>query len=358
MRKSTTNTFKDGLVMDLNPINTPNTVLTDCINGTIITYNGNEYSLQNDMGNFPLAGCNLENNFIPLGLKEYSGILYIISYNPITKQTQIGSYPSVKEAENITVPEVDKSISFDIISDNSENTHLSYKDIESKSKMCIISKDLTNKSIINPGDEYTFDPETPDNKSAFQSIEYYILDSNKNTYNITDELNIKNEQRHVSWQIPGWLVAKKHTAELSSFAIDIISIDVAPFSNGESTASATIKFTWTSYDNLINNYNNGESIPPFIIKGNWTFGNQTGNINESNINSISLYNGAKSYYCSKDIKFNVTSNNLSDKLSIVATPWIYNLEYDILLIVLYIYKVVFLLIYYYPLKRLLLHPQL
>ena len=198
MRKSTTNTFKDGLVMDLNPINTPNTVLTDCINGTIITYNGNEYSLQNDMGNFPLAGCNLENNFIPLGLKEYSGILYIVSYNPITKQTQIGSYPSVKEAENTTVPEVDSSISFDIISDNSENTHLSYKDIESKSKMCIISKDLTNKSIINPGDEYTFDPEIPDNKSAFQSIEYYILDSNKNTYNITDELNIKNEKRHVS----------------------------------------------------------------------------------------------------------------------------------------------------------------
>ena len=54
MRKSTTNTFKDGLVMDLNPINTPNTVLTDCINGTIITYNGNEYSLQNDMGNYSI----------------------------------------------------------------------------------------------------------------------------------------------------------------------------------------------------------------------------------------------------------------------------------------------------------------
>lgn len=328
MRKSTTNTFKDGLVMDLNPINTPNTVLTDCVNGTIITYNGNEYSLQNDMGNFPLVGCNLNNNFIPLGLKEYGGILYIVSYNPITKQTQIGSYPSIKEAVNTAAPPTDSSISFDIISDSNENTPLSYKDIESKSKMCIISQDLTNKSIINPGDEYTFDPETPTDKSAFQSIEYYILDSNKNTYNITDELNIENKQCHVSWQIPGWLVAKKHTAELSSFAIDIISIDVAPFSNGKSTINATIKFTWTSYDKLINNYNDGKAIPPFIIKGNWAFGNQTGDINESDINSISLYNGAKSYYCSKDIKFNVTSNNLSDKLSIVVTPWIYNLEYD------------------------------
>ena len=97
------------------------------------------------------------------------------------------------------------------------------------------------------------------------------LITNKNTYNITDELNVKNEQCHVSWQIPGWLVAKKHTAELSSFAIDIISINVDPFSNGESTVNATIKFTWTSYDKLINNYNDGKSIPPFIIKGNCWF---------------------------------------------------------------------------------------
>lgn len=82
------------MIKDLNPINTPNSALTDCLNGTIITYNGNEHSLQNDKGNYALRNCKLPKNYLPVGLKEYGDILYIVSYNPITKKTQIGSYPS------------------------------------------------------------------------------------------------------------------------------------------------------------------------------------------------------------------------------------------------------------------------
>ena len=48
MNKVAVNTFSDGLITDLNPLSTPNTVLTNCLNGTIITYNGNEFTLQND----------------------------------------------------------------------------------------------------------------------------------------------------------------------------------------------------------------------------------------------------------------------------------------------------------------------
>lgn len=40
------NTFTGGLNTDLHPLTTPNDILTDCINGTVITYNGNEYILQ------------------------------------------------------------------------------------------------------------------------------------------------------------------------------------------------------------------------------------------------------------------------------------------------------------------------
>ena len=43
--------------MDLHPLSTPNNVLTDCLNGTFITYNGNEFSLQNDQGNYKLEYC-------------------------------------------------------------------------------------------------------------------------------------------------------------------------------------------------------------------------------------------------------------------------------------------------------------
>ena len=51
MRKEAVNTFNNGLNFDLNPLTTPNDVLTDCINGTFITFNGDELALQNDAGN-------------------------------------------------------------------------------------------------------------------------------------------------------------------------------------------------------------------------------------------------------------------------------------------------------------------
>lgn len=131
MKKESVNTFNEGLVYDLNPIVTPNNVLTDCINGTFLTFNGDELSLQNDAGNTTitvtnpsatlyniegegygigdsvyimedgiykyyrnLTGSNnngldpidwkelvveLSEGFYPIGVKEYGGILYIIS---------------------------------------------------------------------------------------------------------------------------------------------------------------------------------------------------------------------------------------------------------------------------------------
>lgn len=100
MRKESSNQFAEGLISDLNPINTPNTVLTDALNATIITYDGNEFSLQNDRGNYPLENCKLRENYIPVGLKEYGDILYIVSYNPITKNVEIGTYPSPAEVES------------------------------------------------------------------------------------------------------------------------------------------------------------------------------------------------------------------------------------------------------------------
>ena len=92
MRKTTSTEFKDGLNLDLHPIVTPNTVLTDNLNGTFITYNGNEFCLQNDRGNTKVAG--LKDGFIPIGAKQYGGIIYIVSTNN-NGLTEIGTYPGV-----------------------------------------------------------------------------------------------------------------------------------------------------------------------------------------------------------------------------------------------------------------------
>ena len=103
MAQESTNTFSDGLIKDLNPLTTPNTVLTDALNATLLTFNGNELVLQNDMGNTKIEGGKLTEGFIPIGMKEHGGILYIISTNG--EEMEVGSFPSpevkVKELKYI-----------------------------------------------------------------------------------------------------------------------------------------------------------------------------------------------------------------------------------------------------------------
>lgn len=95
--KEALNTFSEGLVKDYNEMVVPSKVMTNCLNGTLITYNGNEFTLQNDMGNAKLENVKLPAGYVPVGTAEYGGIVYIASYNPITKKGQIGSYPSPRQ---------------------------------------------------------------------------------------------------------------------------------------------------------------------------------------------------------------------------------------------------------------------
>ena len=143
MKKESVNTFSGGLVYDLNPITTPANVLTDNVNGTFLTFNGDELALQNDAGNTTISIANngvemydpngtyvignnvyscvdeinkyyrnltghndgtlnptdweelivrLSPGFYPIGIKEYGGILYIISAkNPTIIPTQFNN---------------------------------------------------------------------------------------------------------------------------------------------------------------------------------------------------------------------------------------------------------------------------
>jgi len=88
------NTFTEGLMKDTNPLTTPNNILTDCLNGTVITYNGSEFVLQNDMGNAIVETASLKRGYVPIGLKEYNGIIYVVSFNPLSNRMEIGSFPS------------------------------------------------------------------------------------------------------------------------------------------------------------------------------------------------------------------------------------------------------------------------
>lgn len=106
-KQETVNTFEGGMIMDLDPITTPANVLTSALNSTMITYDGDEFVLQNDMGNGRVETARLDAGYIPVGIKEYGGIIYVASVNPLTNKCQLGSFPSPER--NFTTDELSKS---------------------------------------------------------------------------------------------------------------------------------------------------------------------------------------------------------------------------------------------------------
>lgn len=143
MKKSETiNTFNKGLIMDLNPLVTPNDSLVNCLNGTLITYNGNENVLQNDMGNGRVETAYLPQGYIPLGTTQLGGIMYIVSYNPIIKKSQIGCFPSPER--NVTSDELNIPKNSLVLSDLFNGDH-----IKSKFKKLILLED-----VLHPGDKF------------------------------------------------------------------------------------------------------------------------------------------------------------------------------------------------------------
>ena len=155
-QKEAVNTFTGGLVMDTHPLTTPNNVLTNCLNGTLVTFNGNEMILQNDMGNAIVKSdkngdlVKLPEGFVPVGTAELGGIVYIASYNPETKECQLGSFPS---------PERNQTSSEGGLNDNTfQYSKLINNDSDSIEGIKALIKgsvriDLTNKEL-HSGDKY------------------------------------------------------------------------------------------------------------------------------------------------------------------------------------------------------------
>ena len=145
MRKETLNTFSEGMVMDLNPLTTPNNVLTNCLNGTILTYNGNEYLLQNDMGNGRVESAYLPAGYVPVGVTEFGGIIYVVSYNPQLDLSQIGSFPSPER--NITSDELGAN------KQELSNNDFGFTDEYKGASVFYVQKDLCQDKL-NPGDKF------------------------------------------------------------------------------------------------------------------------------------------------------------------------------------------------------------
>lgn len=195
MKKSEAiNTFAQGLVMDINPLVAPNDGVCNALNATLITMNGNENVLQNDMGNGRVETAFLPEGYVPLGTTELGGIIYIVSYNPINKKCQIGSFPS---------PE--RNISTDKISDlNQElnNTDFKYDDqtdpqtgaqigAQTGALVYYLKKELNEGLTFNPGDKFIVYGDTIDaNFANLYDEASYTPDKMSTAKNYTLKLDI------------------------------------------------------------------------------------------------------------------------------------------------------------------------
>ena len=150
--------------MDTNPMVQGNDTLTDCLNGTIITMNGNEPILQNDMGNRRVDRAFLPAGYEPVGIKEYGGIIYIAAYNPITNKSQIGSFPSPEKRINSS-NENQKSISIDFGNGDIQSDTLMFP--------------LTKNDLLHAGDKFVV---YADSESNLESIKGNLTNYSNITY--------------------------------------------------------------------------------------------------------------------------------------------------------------------------------
>ena len=222
-RQTQINSFNDGLNKDFNPLLTPNTVMTDCLNGTIVTYNGNEFALQNDLGNYKFKYGSLDPGFVPVGIKEHANILYIISYNPIEDKVEIGSFPSMRTIYGSKVKNSTKSTVINV----EDGKIYNYTDLSKESQLTLISP-IDEDYKLNSGDMYIL-KRTVDNKdyddslniinanSIWQHTGAFVFTENKTLYNIdglvnwhdgNDETVILQQFKYVKWDIPGWIAVK------------------------------------------------------------------------------------------------------------------------------------------------------
>lgn len=209
LRQSQTNTFSDGLNMDLHPLSTPNTVMTDCINGTMITYNDNEFVLQNERGNSIIPDAHLSEGFIPVAMKEYNGILYIVSYNPKDKKTEIGTYPSPATTTEMSGIEYKGTISNNTISKYTEyNQEINYYDYN---------------LLVSNYDRYLLNT-TPINDLL--TLEHFIMDDQGTTKKIQLRENETHRFSHAGIGVLGY--------RYRPYYLTSVNVSIVPVQNGNS----------------------------------------------------------------------------------------------------------------------------
>ena len=189
------NTFQKGLQLDSHPMMQGNESLTDCLNGTFITQNGNEITLQNDMGNARVDHAYLPAGYEPVGIKEYGGVIYVVCHNPLTGKSQVGSFPSPERIKGTEYSDLGCKLNLcDIWNNNEPATDLfNIKCLTTDSIML----PLTSDTSLHVGDKFSIYCSNDSNffkdVSNYDNVEDSLIKSPKNKL-YTLSIGILNSQ--------------------------------------------------------------------------------------------------------------------------------------------------------------------
>lgn len=319
MVQESTNTFSDGLIKDLNPLTTPNTVLTDALNATLLTFNGNELVLQNDLGNTKITGAKLPEGYIPLGIKEHGGILYIISSNG--ENVEIGSFPS-PEMVNDSLDETDP-LTLNIFIDSNDNkinknVKLSSSSFKPGEKFLIILDTIQGGINNSTGESFISDYITrkiykPKLISIANGVELDITDT------LIQQKNIHSNPDYYSWFIDG----NPSESDINLFK----SEKITQIYKSRKSGDIYLRFDLESIDKFyLNNTVNNTSAYPVITKDE---------VNNHHL-KFSFHIESNSYIKCNEImlKYTLTDlttsvNNYNTIRAKLAYPFIYGLTYGV-----------------------------
>lgn len=255
------NTFAQGLIMDLAPDNTQNTHLTSALNATFITHNGNEFSLQNDMGNGRVDTAYLPDGYIPIGSCEFGGIIYIVSYNPLTNKSQVGSFPSPERNVSVSGTSIDPPAIK--VSDLIEATYDEENQSWSGTLITNSKQYIIYNNTLSPGDLYHI--MSDDKKLDFIDFNVISLDESgkmtdlgelKNFDTIETDYDTKWKEKYTVFEskIPGKLgiLAKLHTLTGFDCTYTIKKIDADTITEDDPLYQANNMDSYNFYEVTLN----------------------------------------------------------------------------------------------------------
>jgi hypothetical protein len=161
--------------MDTNPMVQGNETLSNALNATFVTMNGNEVILQNDMGNRRVDNAYLPSGYEPVGIKEHGGIIYLALYNPITNKSQIGSFPSPeRKISSEDGSGLGGTLNLDSLLEAYQDSNLAIPCIKKDTILVPLTKDTS----LHAGDKFVV----------------YTTENLENTSNITNYKNVSNNK--------------------------------------------------------------------------------------------------------------------------------------------------------------------